>query len=550
MTPEVRQYQKDGVKAVIDAMRRGVRSVVRVLPTGAGKTVEAGMLAQEVKPGSRIGFLVHRRELVRQAWEVLSEVLAPEEVGVESAGWPRTPWARVWVGGVQSLARRLDGIAPPDVLFIDEGHHARAKTWETVLREWPSARLIGLTATPERLDGLGLGQWFAEIILGPSPAELIADGYLAPTRVLRIPPAAALEWRRSNTVGDAVSAYQRYVPGSSALYFGKSIANSREVCDAFRAAGVSAEHVDGGDSDARRDQMVRAFKARDIAVLGNCQLFDEGFDVPGCEVVMVGRYTTSVTRWLQMCGRCMRPGPDKQAAVLDLAGVSWELGLPTDARSWSLADGEVHQRRRATEARGRDEAPGTVPVTMLETELVEAGGGTLSERYMTLKEIMGGLGMSEGFLRNRIATGEFPEPMVRGEGAAPSLWDRSRAQTAITALQNVNALLASQEVAEMLGISRHGLWERVKSGRFPPPDRPGGGNSNPARWTRGSVAGAIEPSPRTSKTPKATRRDLGRAVGEAKRAADPVKALQDLAAELGYKPGWVGHMARIHGLEG
>ena len=173
MTPEVRPYQVAGVADVIAAMRRGVRSVVRVLPTGGGKTVEAGMLAQEVKTGSRIGFLVHRRELVRQAWEVLSEVLAPEEVGVESAGWPRTPWARVWVGGVQSLARRLADIPAPDVLFIDEGHHVRAKTWETVLRAWPRARLILLTATPERLDGLGLGMWAQEMILGPSPLELV-----------------------------------------------------------------------------------------------------------------------------------------------------------------------------------------------------------------------------------------------------------------------------------------------------------------------------------------------------------------------------------------
>ena len=376
MIPESRPYQTEGVAAVIGAMRRGVRSVVRVLPTGGGKTVEAGLLAKAVKKGMRILFLVHRRELVKQAWEVLSETLVGEDVGVEAARWPATPWARVRVAGIQSLVRRLAHIPAPDVVFIDEGHHVRARTWETVLRAWPNARLILLTATPERLDGLGLGMWAEEMILGPSAGALIADGYLARTRVLQISMAAALEWRGSNTIGHPVSAYLRHVPGSSAIYFGKSVANSREVCDAFRAAGVAAEHVDGEDSDARRDAMMRAFKAHEIAVLGNCRLFSEGLDVPTCRAVIVGRYTTSVTDWLQMCGRCARPEPPgKDAVVIDLGGASHDLGLPTDERTWSLEDGEVHQRKRAVPVRGRTEAPGTVPVHMVETELVEATPG-------------------------------------------------------------------------------------------------------------------------------------------------------------------------------
>ena len=377
MTPEVRPYQTEGVEAVIAAMRRGVRSVVRVLPTGGGKTVEAGLLAGKVKAGMRILFLVHRRELVRQAWEVLSETLPGEDVGVEAAGWPATPWARVRVGSVQSLARRLAHIPAPDVVFIDEAHHVRARTWERVLAAWPGARLIGLTATPERLDGLGLGQWFAEMVMGPSPAELIESGYLATTRVLRIGVTQAEQWRRSNTVADAVRAYTRYVPGTRAIYFGRTVANSREVCEAFRAAGIPAEHVDGGDSDAHRDSMVRSFRAGQIRILGNCQLFDEGFDVPGCETVLAGRRTGSVTRWLQMCGRCMRPEPGKVATVLDLGGSSWALGLPIEAREWSLADGEVQHRSRATKPTRKDEMNGTMPIEMVEAELVEATPGEM-----------------------------------------------------------------------------------------------------------------------------------------------------------------------------
>ena len=501
MTPEVRPYQVAGVAAVVDAMRRGVRSVVRVLPTGAGKTVEAGMLAQAVKPGSRIGFLVHRRELVRQAWEVLSEVLAPEEVGVESSGWPRTPWARVWVGGVQSLARRLANIPAPDVLFVDEGHHVRAKTWETVLRAWPRARRILLTATPERLDGLGLGMWAQEMILGPSPLELVEGGYLARTRLLQVDAATATDWLRTPNIGEPVSAYLTHAPGTRAIYFGRSVANSREVCQAFREAGVAAEHLDGGDTDARRDAMVRAFKGGDVRVLGNCELFTEGFDAPACETVLFGRRTNSVTFWLQAAGRCMRPDPPgKVATVIDLGGSSHYLGHPQAARTWSLEDGEVTQRKRAVKTRGANEAPAAVPVTMLEVELVEAG------------------------VNARPAPPDDPEPFIPGPMPA-AFWEWVAERGA-----------HDNPRGDFIRDTQHTL----RAGREPQICN----MCREAQVEAGKLAGEWE------KRPKSTRRDLGRAVGEAKRAKDPVRALEALAKELGYKPGWVGHMVAIHGLEG
>ena len=249
----------------------------------------------------------------------------------------------------------------------------------------------------------------------------------------------AADWLRTPNIGEPVSAYLAHTPGTRAIYFGRSVANSIEVCEAFRAAGIPAEHLDGGDTDARRDAMVKAFKGGDVRVLGNCELFTEGFDAPACETVLFGRRTNSVTFWLQASGRCMRPDPPgKVATVIDLGGSSHYLGHPQAPRTWSLEDGEVTQRKRAVKTRGANEAPAGVPVTMLEVELVEAG----------------------------VSARPDPDP--------------------------------------------------------PKPPKP---------------------------PPKATRRSLGRAVGEAKRSADPVKALQDLAAELGYKPGWVGHMVTIHGLD-
>ena len=442
MTPEIRPYQTAAVDEIAARMRAGVRSLVYVAPTGSGKTVVASMLARRaVERGRSIMFLVHRRELVRQAFETMSEALPGESIGVEAAGWPSIPWARIRVGSVQSLARRTGNIPAPHVVFVDEAHHARARTWEMVLGAWPRARLVGLTATPERLDGRGLGEWFAEIVMGPSPGELIDDGYLAPTWVLRVHASQALAWRGTNTIADPVYTYARYTPGEQMLFFGRTVEHSREVCAAFRAAGVSAEHVDGTDSDGRRDQVVEAFRRGYRQVLGNCQLFDEGFDVPGCRVVYVGRNTTSTTRWLQMCGRAMRPEPDKIATVIDAVGCSFDLGLPTYPRVWSLEDGEVRERRTASRSTRGAEGRTSDPIEMVETELVWAG-----------------------------SAGERPPP-------APA----------------------------------------------------------PKRDPKGP--------------PRATRRDIGRLVAQAKGSSDPIGALEQIAADLGYKPGWVGHIAMAHGLK-
>ena len=278
MTPEIRPYQTAAVDTIAERMRVGVRSLVYVAPTGSGKTVVASLLAKRaVERGRSIMFLVHRRELVRQAYETMSEALPGEAIGVEAAGWPSIPWARIRVGSVQSLARRIANIPAPHVVFVDEAHHARARTWEMVLGAWPRARLVGLTATPERLDGLGLGEWFAEIVEGPGPGELIEGGYLAPTRVLRVHASQAFAWRGTNTIADPVWAYQRYTPGERMLFFGRTVQHSKDVCAAFRAAGISAEHVDGDRHRRPARSGGRGIPPGQRQVLGNCQAVRRGF---------------------------------------------------------------------------------------------------------------------------------------------------------------------------------------------------------------------------------------------------------------------------------
>ena len=161
----LRDYQKAGVSDLRAAVARS-ESAVYVLPTGGGKTVVAGDIARRATAkGSITFFLVHRRELVKQAVDTLLEFCPGVPIGVECPGYPKVPWAPLQVGMVQSVVRRAH-VATPNLVIVDEAHHARAKTWETVFKRWPRAKLVGLTATPQRLDGKGLGEHFAEMVIG------------------------------------------------------------------------------------------------------------------------------------------------------------------------------------------------------------------------------------------------------------------------------------------------------------------------------------------------------------------------------------------------
>ena len=358
-----RDYQLRAVDELRDAVKRH-KSAVYVLPTGAGKTVVAGLIAQRVtERGGQVMLVVHRRELVKQAADTLTEFVPGLALGVEAPGWPSMPWAPLQICMVQSMVRR-DHVARmrPSIVIWDEAHHVRAATWGKAMSWWPGVPSLGLTATPERLDGKGLGAHFGAMVEGPSVKRLVADGWLAPCRTLTVPTSldlAGLSRNRSGEYGaaigqrvtagviaDAADAYTRYAAGQQAIFFGVNRDHSRRVVERLQEMGVRAAHVDGEDHAARRDRIMAEFRDGAIQVVGNCDLISEGFDAPGCSVIMMGSPTQSITRYLQQAGRAMRPGPGKRALILDLAGISHELGLPDEPREWELGDGEVWERRK------------------------------------------------------------------------------------------------------------------------------------------------------------------------------------------------------------
>lgn len=368
----LRPYQEHLVARVRQEFRRH-RNVLLQLATGAGKTVIMARLIQLGMRNRATGlFIVHRRELLHQTRQTLEEFLPRgTPISMIAPGWPYIPWAPVHLATVQTLARRLQKpqfidrflstVSGSLNLFEDEAHHSRAATWEQVKLRLPQARILGATASPQRSDGLGMGKHFGAMVCGPSTGELIEMGWLAPTRVMSTPMPIDLMDVRSTKSGDyrqddldkkvdakmvvsAASTYRNYAAGRQCIFFGINTDHSRRVAAEMRAHGFRAEHVDGRDHAARRDRIMGEFRDGVVQVVCNCQLIDEGFDAPSCEVVMIGVPTKSIVRYLQMVGRAMRPGEGKEALILDLVGCAHDLGLPTDRRRWTLEDGEITHR--------------------------------------------------------------------------------------------------------------------------------------------------------------------------------------------------------------
>jgi superfamily II DNA or RNA helicase len=364
MTPTLRPYQLQAIQQIREAYQQRHRAVLFVLPTGGGKTVVFSHIAEQAAAkGSRIGVLVHRQELLRQASASLASLDVPH--GLIAANRSMDLSQPVQVASVQTLARRLHKLPPGlfQLLVVDEAHHSNAGTWAKVLAHFSAARVLGVTATPIRCDGRGLGEWYSEMILGPTPAELTDAGFLAPARVLAPPGPSLVGIRKrmgdfdmsqagevlqaGQAMGDCLSHYRRYLDGQTAIAFCCSIAHAEAVARLFNDHGVAAASIDGTMDSQTREQLLADLGAGRLKVLTSCALIGEGVDVPSVAGCILLRPTQSVSLHLQMIGRCLRPQPGKQAVILDHVGNVLRLGHHLEERDWSLAGTPKQDREKA-----------------------------------------------------------------------------------------------------------------------------------------------------------------------------------------------------------
>jgi len=358
----LREYQTHDVDALRHSYRRGRRAPLYTLPTGGGKTIVFCYIAKNaVNAGRRVLILVHRAELLRQASRALTTWGVPHGRIMPGEG---LTGHHVQVASVQTVVRRLARIAAPDIVVVDEAHHAAAATWQKIIDAYPRARLLGVTATPMRLDGKGLGVhaggYFDDLIIGPSMQELITQGFLVPPRVFasaRHLNLAGIATRAGDyardqlervmseraIVGDAVEHYARHCPGKPAIAFCVSLAHADAVAQRFNAAGFRARRIDGAMNDGDRLAVVNDLSSGNLDVMVSVDLVSEGFDVPVCAAAIMLRPTQSEGMYLQQVGRALRPAPGKTSAfILDHAGNCARHGLPQDERLWTL-DGRARR---------------------------------------------------------------------------------------------------------------------------------------------------------------------------------------------------------------
>jgi DNA repair protein RadD len=312
-----------------------------VLPTGAGKTTVAAELARRMAAkGHHVWFVVHRIELAEQAVKRFCK--SGLTVGLIAAGHKPDYTAQVQVVMVQTLSRRLASIGnypKPNYIFVDEAHHATAEQYKRAFAPFPAAKKIGLTATPERADGTGLGDTFDVLLQTVNVCDLIAEGYLIKPLYYAAPAdLAGLNTRGGDYSADEVFArvnkpqlyaqvvekYQLHGRGYKAICFNVNVAHSKATAEAFCGAGIPAVHLDADTSADERKRILAEFASGKYQVLCNVALFTEGFDLPEIGCVVLNRPTQSRPLYHQMVGRGGRPtaGFDEETAEGRLATIA------------------------------------------------------------------------------------------------------------------------------------------------------------------------------------------------------------------------------------
>lgn len=354
---QLRPYQTEIINAVRAQFAQGVRNVIVESATGSGKTtLSSFMLKTCAEKGMSAWVVMHRRELVKQ-W-----VLALDKVGLKfdiiANGFLETRRNLIKVCSIGALRTRAERMVVPNMIIWDEAHHLAAKSFTKIYGLFPKTYHIGLTATPERLDGKGLKGYFKTIVKGPTVRELIEQGFLSDYRIFA-PPGISTEGMhmragdfakedvnaaadKPTLFGNVLHEYLKHAKGKRVIGFAPSIKISKELVDLFLQNGVPAAHVDGETDMQVRDEALRLFAEGKILYLGNVDLFGEGFDLPCLDGVILYRPTASIGLYRQQVGRALRPSQGKtHAIILDHAGNVSRHGLPEEVIDWKL---EGHSR--------------------------------------------------------------------------------------------------------------------------------------------------------------------------------------------------------------
>ncbi|MDD2577263.1 MAG: DEAD/DEAH box helicase family protein [Bacteroidales bacterium] len=362
---KLRPYQIYAKEKIFEAWKH-YDSVMLQMPTGTGKTILFSSIIRDIhnigvsnKKAIRILVLAHRQELIEQIAESLGRKYGIAH-GIIKSGYVEQMFYPNQIASVQTLSKRLKKWEEKDFDFIiiDEAHHALAKTYIKIIKAFPNAKILGVTATPYRLNRQPFTNLFNTLILSKSIKSFIDDGYLCDYKYFSIRPNSLMqkaidsiddfdiEGDYSNSAmmqvcdndkirADIFETYLKYAKGKKGIVYTINKQHNINLANKFRKNGIKVELIDSDTKTENRKDVVTKFRRGEIDVLFNVNIFNEGFDCPDVEFIQLARPTMSLSLYLQQVGRGFRIHENKKEVLfLDNVGLYNKFGLPSANRKW------------------------------------------------------------------------------------------------------------------------------------------------------------------------------------------------------------------------
>lgn len=349
------QHQLKAVNEIEQSWKEGIASICYQLSTGGGKTRIIRTIVNNHSKSKKVIYIIaHRKNLVKQ----LSREIDDEGIrhGLISSGNPYIKY-RVQVASLQTLVRRIDRLPEPEIIIIDEFHHAKNNSYMKIINRWNDAHILGMTATPARLDGKPLSDVCQKLIIGPPMSYLIKNDFLSDYEYKSVGDVDLTgvkiqggdynkkELFKKVIFGDIVYHYKKYSDHKPAIASCINIIHAEKVAQEFRLAGYKAVAIHSKMGNIDISNAICGLRSGMVEILCQCELLGEGIDIPGATTLIGLRPTASLVIFLQHIGRVLRKSPGKEKAIiLDHVGNWKRHGLPDDDRKWTL-EGKIKQEK-------------------------------------------------------------------------------------------------------------------------------------------------------------------------------------------------------------
>lgn len=360
----LRDYQQDNKQKIYDAWGR-TNSVMLQMPTGTGKTrlfvsiiKDIFHYSRDTKVAFKVLILVHRTELIDQIDEELGFKYNLAHGFIQSGEKERKIYP-IQLASVQTLSRRLDNWTDKefDFIIVDEAHHIKADSYQKIIKAFPHAKLLGVTATPVRLNGHGFTDTFEELIVSPSVKQFIEDGYLSQYEYYSVARSSFIQKEidgiKKFSQGDyaeselervcdndriraqVVKTYLDFAKEKKGIVYTINKEHNKNLCKEYNGNGILAVAIDSDTPKELREKYIQQFRRGDFKIICNVNLFTEGFDCPDIEFIQLARPTKSLALYLQQVGRGLRISENKEKTLfLDNVGLYNRFGFPSSKRMW------------------------------------------------------------------------------------------------------------------------------------------------------------------------------------------------------------------------